>query len=181
MTKVNFSSLRNEIKDAAQRAFESVIKKYPNEQFYAFALYSDDGVMTIEPTCNSEEALRDKAKVSGYLLIPDSLRWLTSEWAYEYEGSEYFKAVYRMLNVEGRCGESEFEAFRFKVYETMIEALGDLDAEGFFGIGEKRENITIFCSISDSEDAAQFENESARQLNPMSVYEKFLNRQIENE
>lgn len=61
-------------------------------------------------------------------MITDSLRWLTGEWAYEYEGSEYFHTVYEMLNVEGRCDDTEFGVFRNKVYETMVDALIELDA-----------------------------------------------------
>jgi hypothetical protein len=55
----------------------------------------------------------------------------------------------------------------------MIRALADLDKEGFFGTGEARERVTLFCTISDSDDAPGLENESARRLNPAAVYEAF--------
>ena len=58
----------------------------------------------------------------------------------------------------------------------MTQALGDLDAAGFFGTGEKREAVALFCSISDSDDAERLENESAERLNPPTVYEKFRDR-----
>ena len=60
MTKVDFSALRGEIMDAARRAFEALMRNHPNERFYAFALYSDDGAMTVAPAANSEEAFRRK-------------------------------------------------------------------------------------------------------------------------
>jgi hypothetical protein len=177
MAEIDFSLLRIKVKEAAQQAFEMVRANHPNERFYAFALYSDDSAMTIMPTANSEEALLRKAQAEEYLPIPSWLRWSTSEWSYEAEGDEYFNAACDTINVEDRYDEMEsgaFEVFRDKVFLTMVQALADLDATGFFGDGEARKVVTLFCSISDSEDAEHFENESVRQLNPTDVYEKFI-------
>jgi Domain of unknown function (DUF4303) len=184
MAEIDFSLLRIEVKEAAQRAFETVRANHPNEQFYGFALYSDDSAMTIMPAANSEEALLRKAQEEGYLPIPSWLRWSTSEWSYEAEGDEYFNAAYDMINAEEQYDEMEsgsFELFREKVFLTMVQALGDLDATGFFGKGETRKAVTLFCSISDSEDAENLENESACQLNPTDVYEKFTANQSDND
>lgn len=181
MIQVDFPSLRKEIKDAARRAFEAVTRSHPSEGFYAFALYSDDGAMTVAPAANSEEGLVRKAQEYSYSDIPDWLRWSTAEWDYEHVGSEHFAAVHEILNVQYDCSETEFEAFRTKLYETMIQALGDLDAEEFFGTKEMREAVTVFCSISDSDGAEQLEDASAQQLNPSTVYEKFKNRKTDNE
>lgn len=180
MIQVDFSALRSEIRDAARRAFGAVTSR-PNERFYAFALYSDDGAMTVAPAANSEEELARKAQEYGCAPISDWLRWSTAEWDYEYEGSEHFAAVHEILNVEYDCSDAEFDAFRTKLYETMVQALGDLDAEGFFGTKEMREAVTIFCSISDSDDAERLEDASAQQLNPSTVYQKFKIRYIVDE
>ena len=181
MIQVDFPSLRSEIRDAARRAFGAVTSSRVSERFYAFALYSDDGAMTVAPAANSEEGLARKAQEYGCSPIPNWLRWSTAEWDYEYEGSEHFAAVHEILNVEYNCSDAEFEAFRAELYETMVQALGDLDAEEFFGTQEMRETVTIFCSISDSDDAERLEDASARQLNPSTVYEKFKNRYIADE
>jgi hypothetical protein len=58
----------------------------------------------------------------------------------------------------------------------MIQVLGDLDAEGFFGTGEDRGATTLFCSVSDSDFAEWLEEESACRLNPVPVYERFSAR-----
>lgn len=177
MADTNFNILRTEIKEAAKKAFTAVRAEHPDERFYAFALYSDDGAMTVEPAANTEQGLDRKAKEYGYDPVPSWLRWMTGEWAYEADGGENFLKVYEMLETEGDYDEDaseEFEAFRTHVYEAMIAALEDLEAEHFFGVGEAREAITLFCSISDSDDSRQLENESARRLNPPTVYQKFL-------
>ena len=91
MTKIDFPRLRREIKEAARRAFETIANNHPNEQFYAFALYSDDGAMTVVPATNSEEALRRKTQNEDRNensqtpdLSPDPMggewaRWFTGE------------------------------------------------------------------------------------------------------
>jgi hypothetical protein len=179
MAGVDFSLVRDEIKDAARQAFEAVRANHPGEQFYTFALYSDESAMTIVPAANSEEALQRQVRADGSS-APAWLRWSTGEWAYEGEGSEHFDSVSRRINVDERYEESEpgaFEAFRDNVYAAMVQALGDLDAEGFFGEGEAREAVTLFCSVTDAdENLEQLDNESARQLNPAAVYEKFAAR-----
>jgi hypothetical protein len=183
MAEVDFSLLRSEVKEAAQRAFETVRANHPDEQFYGFALYSDESAMTIVPAANSEEALESKAQKDGCLPVPSWLRWGTGEWSYESEGAEHFNIATQMINGEDRYDEAEpeaFETFRNKVFATMVEALGDLDATGFFGTGTQREAVTLFCSISDSDEAEEFENESARQLNPVAVYEKFAAKYSES-
>lgn len=188
MTKIDFSLLRSEIAAAARCAFATVLKNHPDEQFYAFALYSDDAAMSVVPAANSEEALRRKAqneKQDEGSPAPDAppvessgewARWFTGEWAYEAEGGEHFDRVDDLLNAADNCADADFPAFRINLYETMIEALGELDAQGFFGTGEQREAVTLFCSISDSDDAEQLENRSAEKLNPAIVYEKFSDR-----
>lgn len=178
--------MRREIAAAARRAFQTVVNNHPNERFYAFALYSDDAAMTVVSAANSEEALKRKARNEAENSPTQDLsgwaRWATGEWAYEAEGGEHFDRVHDLLNAadllgaEDDCDDREFPAFKADLYNTMIEALGDLDAEGFFGIGEQREAVTVFCSISDSDDAEELENRSAQKLNSASVYEKFKNR-----
>ncbi|MDQ2730232.1 MAG: DUF4303 domain-containing protein [Armatimonadota bacterium] len=179
MADINYDLLQSEIKEAAKKAFTAVRAEHPNEHFYAFALYSDDGAMTVEPAANTQEGMERKAKEYGYNPIPPWFPWLIGEWAYEGEGGENFLKVYELLETEEDFDEDdseEFEALRTRVFESMIRALEDLEKEHFFGAGSAREAITLFCSISDSDDAGQLENESARRLNPPSVYEKFLNR-----
>lgn len=70
----------------------------------------------------------------------------------------------------------DFPSFAKKVYTAMVAALELLDSEGFFGTGEERNQIVLFVSISDDDDAVRLENESGKALNPTFVYEEFLKR-----
>lgn len=58
----------------------------------------------------------------------------------------------------------------------MIFALGELDAAGFFGSGSEREQVTLFVSISDSDESEAIEDASAQRLKPASVHERFARR-----
>ena len=191
---VDFTALRTAIRDAAERAFAGVRQSHPEERFYAFALYTDDGAMTVEPAANSEESFDRKAGGEADPAMRSYYRWATGEWAYEAAGGGHFDAVYDLLNAPDRDGgdgeagpagdggpeefeeDEAFAAFKGHLIEAMTGALGDLDAVGFFGSGDERRKMALFVSISDSDEATQVENESARRLNPDPVYQQFLAR-----
>ena len=174
--KVNFARLRTLLRDAAREHFTALRRKHPDEQFYAFALYTDDGAMTVEPAANSEEGFERQAEHGG----EDEAcyyRWGTAEWAYEAgaQGTS-FEKVYKALNPPDRCEDDDFGPFCEELHAAMIGALADLDGEGFFGSGKDRERVTLFISISDSEDLERIEDESAKALNPKPVYARFQKR-----
>jgi hypothetical protein len=176
-----FNRLRTAIRAASEKAFIHVRESHPDETFYAFALNTDDSIMSAVACANSEEAYQRAVSRDGYT-DPDDLqyvRWSLGEWAYEGIPTEHSQTVHQLLNGTERDHVEEsmgFVAFRDQVHTTLIEALHDLEAGHVFGIGDTRETITVFVSISDSDRAEQLENESARRLNPVSVYERFLAR-----
>ena len=177
---VDFLRLRKLVRDAAKKAFADLRKAHPGETFYAFALYTDDGAMTIIPAANSEEGFRRAAEKYGYSK-PDQLawiRWSTAEWAYEAAGGEHFDAAHEQLNLPNRDTgpEDKFVHFLGNLIESMVGALKDLDDEGFFGEGEASEAVTLFVTISDSDLADAIEERSSRELNPRPVHKRFLKR-----
>jgi hypothetical protein len=191
MAKVDFALLRREIKEAARHAFEAVQAAHPDETFYAFALYSDDSAMTVCPSANTEEGYeRCVKRYQANKSFMDSIashriswegcqsdfRWSTAEWAYEYDGHEQFDTVYRMINADDRYDEDDpegFVTFKGRVFASMVLALKDLNAEGYFGARKARRGVTLLCSVSDSGCALWLEEESARRLNPSTVFERF--------
>ena len=180
---VDFVRLREAVREGARKAFAEVRAAHPEERFYVFALYTDDGMMTIVPAANTEEGFNCKAGPDPE--EANHYRWSTGEWAYEAVGDDHFRAASNLLNVpnrypgeddEGDQGGPGFDAFKAQAIETMIAALRDLDEEGIFGTGTDREHVTLFVSISDSDDAVAVENRSAGLLNPAPVSAKFAAR-----
>ncbi len=172
------------VRDAARQAFGDLRRSRADEAFYAFALYTDDGWMTIVPAANSEEGLRRANQDDQDPTDLRYTRWATAEWAYEAVGGEHFDAANELLNAsdeEGAEADDAAEDPRHRakgeaLLGSMVEGLRLLDAEGFFGTGERRDKVTLFISISDSDEAEEVETSSARQLNPPGVAAAFAKR-----
>jgi len=181
---INETKLRDLVRDAARAAFEQVREENPDESFYGFALYTDDGLMTIMPAANSEQGFKEACRNNGFKK-PDEkayARWATAEWGYEAVGADHFDAAHELLNGpdRGDAGDADdeaaYRALGNTVIGSMVNALNDLDQSGFFGAGAEREKVTLFVSVSDSDAAESIENESAKQLNPPAVAERFIKR-----
>ncbi|RYG71473.1 DUF4303 domain-containing protein [bacterium] len=160
------------MREAMAAAFADLRAAHPEERFYAYALYTDDGVAGISPAANSEEGLAAKIAEYGDDAEPAYLRWTTSEWAYEGIGWERTEATYHAITKMGQAAD-DFDAFHQDVLTLMRDVLADLDAEGLFGRGEAREAVTLLCSITDSDDAEAYERQSVHALNPPAVVERY--------
>ncbi|RQU04049.1 DUF4303 domain-containing protein [Burkholderia cepacia] len=171
----------DEIADAARVTYRALLAAHPGEHFYAFALYTDSGAMTVVSAANSEEGLmriREQMEVGDDEDAPE-FTWATGEWAYEAAESDSFNPLCKKLadTVLGpNFPEANFGQFFKSLQSDMIEALRLLDQEGLFGTGAEREKITLFVTISDDNGAEELENESAKILNPPTVFDRFIKR-----
>jgi len=176
---MNWEKLTSDVVTAASAAFGSLISEKSDEHFYAFALYTDEYAETILPSANSIEQYEAILRKSGYT-DEESMacyKWGTAEWAYEAWNAKLFTGIYRELeNYRKTLPESEvaYASYKNSVHECMISALKRMDESGFFVKG--REDITLFISSSDDDEAFDMENQSAKRLNPEQVYTPFLVR-----
>ena len=172
----DFSEFQQELARAARASFEDLRAARPVEHFYAYALYTDSSAMTVMPAANSLEAL---AEVRKEMDIEDGDRapeykWGTGEWRYEAWKAGYFAGISAKLRAQM---DSEDVALRAKaVHGDMTAALHLLDQEGFFGVGDARNKVVLFVSISDDDGAIRLENDSALILNPPIVCQEFMKR-----
>ena len=180
-----FDLLRVAIQNATRVTFKNLLETHQDEQFYVFALYTDDSLTSIYAAANSEEGYQkqvDKNKeVWSKLGIADfkSIRWTIVEWAYDYVGKENFQDVNNLLCQVSKNkfqNDNESPTSKEQVLDTMIVALRNLDREGLFGVGEDRKKVTVFASTSDSDQGFEAENDSARALNPDPVFQSFIAR-----
>jgi hypothetical protein len=103
-------------------------------------------------------------------------RWNPPEWAHHGDGIEEFRALDPLIWRDDDFEEDDpvgFLASQARFYGCMILALRDLDGEGFFGGGERRAAVTLFCDIVEPPEKYWFALESARLLNPPSVFDAF--------
>ena len=50
---MNFEAFKQEIEVATKKAFIEMFENYEAEEIYGFALYSDEGAMTVCPSTNT--------------------------------------------------------------------------------------------------------------------------------
>ena len=172
------------IREGCRRAFGELRAAHPEQTFYAFALYTDGGLMTIMPAANTEQRLAPKAASTKDAQTRAYYRWAPAEWAYEASGLEHFDEAHELLNApdtqyQGDDDAAADRAFRERgneVIGSMVEALRQLDAEQFFGTGDARNRVTLFVSVSDDDGALEIETKSAEVLNPPAVAAAFAKR-----
>ncbi|SEH39747.1 DUF4303 domain-containing protein [Chryseobacterium culicis] len=146
---MDFEILKQQIENAAKKAFLEVYEKHGAEEIYSFALYSDEGAMTVCPAANTMKAMEnaDEDDALYYKYEP-------AEWTYEMEGAdEDFNEICAQLRTELYKHDDDdqwFEGFQAKLYSTCIEVLEKLKNENFFTNITGKEIFLIF-TVSDDE------------------------------
>ncbi len=135
---------------AARAAFEEARARHPDERFYVYALFSEDGD-DLQPSCNTMEGLSRRAKKGE---TEDDLRWFAEEFAYHQLGEEHFSSL----------GASPLRGG----IKPALDALRSLDDAGFFGKGKARAEVAVLFLRSDQDNLEVVE--AARKLNPPSVW-----------
>jgi hypothetical protein len=173
--QLDTEALYQALKSATRQTFEAVQRQHTNEQFYAFALYTEGLGAYLSPTSNTEEALIRSAAGSDF--EPIELRWNPCDWEYHLEGEEAFTAVQQLLTEvdpyqqpdDDTDGDVETQAQQ--VFETSLRVLKELDAEGLFGHGADREKVVINLFKGDQEEDERLA--WAQQLNPPPVWKRY--------
>jgi len=194
MSQVDYQRLRQEIALATRRAFDAVRAARPDEEFYAFALYTVDDAVGVTPSSNSEQAYQrgvsrwmadephkqwlESRGISLESFLLGDERWSPYQWEYECMESDGFHVVNELINNRGvgfydEDDLNEFVKFKASVFASMVLALNDLNEQGYFGEGSVRNSLTVFCSVADSECSIWLEEDSARRLNPPQVFQQF--------
>ncbi|WP_028543272.1 DUF4303 domain-containing protein [Paenibacillus taiwanensis] len=153
----DFVLLKQEIKQAAMQAFSEIYNQTnPHNPVISFALYSDEGAMTVCPSTNTNQHLNDMVKEE-----PDEAlyyKYEPAEWAFEGTGAdEAFNNICTklrnyILNAEQSDDDHDdsFVSFRDTLYRTCIEVLEELVLANFFADITKRDIIVLF-SVTDYE------------------------------
>jgi hypothetical protein len=103
---MNFEILKENIEAATKKAFIEIFEKHGSEEIYAFALYSDEGAMTVCPATNTLAHLAnadadDEDDLAYYKFEP-------AEWKYEMTGAdEDFNAISESLRAELNKNEDD--------------------------------------------------------------------------
>ncbi|TLX26156.1 DUF4303 domain-containing protein [Chryseobacterium indologenes] len=146
---MDFQILKEQIEAAAKKAFLEIYEKHGEENIYSFALYSDEGAMTVCPSANTLKATAglDEDDKLYYTYEP-------AEWTYESSGAdEAFNAICSQLRDElsqNEENEEWFTDFQPKLYAACIEVLEKLKNENFFS-NITGQDIFLIFTVSDYE------------------------------
>jgi hypothetical protein len=187
-TPFDFAALEVEIRRAAKQAFDEVASAHPDEQLCAFALYSDDGAMTVCPSINTVQHLaRMQSK------YPDEApyyKFAPPEWKYEATGADAaFGAIClqvrtQALAFEGVTAEAArtlagvsplrmapappgFDDFKSELFETCVRVLESLRADPLFA------GVLLVFAVSDSDPSVESELAMIERLNDEAVVSEF--------
>jgi len=166
----DFPLLKQEIKTAAMQAFAEMNETCREDRVIAFALYSDEGAMTVCPAVNTEAHLDGMvASDAEHTLY---FKYEPAEWKFEGQGAEVtFGAICEKLRSfvlteepSASHGDGRFAAFRKELYETCIDALEELVHTGFFARATGRDIIVLFA-VSDYEYESESYMRMIRRMN----------------
>jgi len=171
---MKWDNLIRDVVAASRISFSDLLDQHKGEKFYAFILYTDNDCYTILPSANSVEKYNEKI-----LNSPEGMaayKWYIGEWSYEAWKGDEFDKICKELSVASQLAYENglFEEFKKNVHLCMINALLLLDREGFFG--HTKDDIVLFISSSEYDEAKDLEDRSAKVLNSPEVYDKFLKR-----
>lgn len=164
-------SLRNSIREATRHAFVAVRTAHPREHFYYFALVTTGDALRPAPSACSLEGLRRtlaQYRAKGSAVGADILRWSEADSPYHLFGDEHFRHVEALFLRRGdhrSLPEPAYEEEVARRFQSMEDALHDLDREGFFGVGSERFEVVINVVAPGEEDEDTILARSAR-LNP---------------
>lgn len=173
---MNWEQLKSDIAATASTVFRALMAQNPSEHFYAFALYTDEDGYTVMPSANSIEQY-DAIVAKRRAVDPldrAAYKWSTAEWAYEAWGAEAFTGIYRQLeNHRSTMPKTPegYAAYKKSLHECMTGALAGVEL-----FADRGDEVVIFISSSDDDEAFDLENWSAKQLNSEAVCRWFLER-----
>ena len=181
-------SLRDALYISCRRAWEGWKKKHPEENFYAFALYTTMDSEYFIPTVAGESGLtkvaRKYLKDKSYATLDDArhaLRWSFADSPYHEQGERFNQGVDEALDAEP-IPYDQSERAADKVIKARlgaaVAALKDLDAEGLFGKGDRRKKLVLLIEAGDRDE--KWSLDFAKKLNLRAVYEAYA-KQFEPE
>ncbi len=161
------------IKAAAKTAFTNLINEYP-EMYSYFTVITPRECSSIYVSAVSRQARYRVAKESNFKRTIDDLAWSWDESlykAYQYD-EPYFQELKDELEMHAAAvagaDDNGKEEERIERLNSMIEAMHQLDEEGFWGTGEDRVRIVINAEIEGYTESsainAKILNASSEQL-----------------
>ena len=168
----DFQQFAQELTRAARAAFTELLAQQPEEQLYSFALYSDEGAMTVCPAANTLAYLAAQPSDS----LPYA-KFEPAEWKYEMVGADtQFDELSRQLSArlaEDFAEPDGFERFRQRLFATCVDVLAELREQRFFDEAAGGPVFLLF-SVSDSDMSTAELAQVVSRLNDNEYRDEYL-------
>ena len=163
---MNWNAKVEKLRAATIAAVDALRSVLEGQRLYAICLQTADDGMNVGFCANTEEGYAEKRASEAEIedMTPQYsayLRWAPAEWRYEVFGDDHFAEVNRDLTAASASSDKDFSLYFDRLIDAMIDALAHLRAER----AQALEGVTLFVTISDSEEAKAVERRSADRLN----------------
>lgn len=169
-SQFDFDALKQEIITASLSALSEIIGQHPDERICAFALYSDEGAMTVCPAINTaEHLLKCQNEHPQYAL---DYKFSPAEWKCEAEGAnKLFDVISEKVSVEVGKDDIKFATFRRNLFATCGQALVEVKQE-ITRTNLLNDPILLLFSVSDS-DISRQQIQLTKALNDSITWSEF--------
>ena len=180
MTPIALAELRLGLVEATRLSFDECRHTHPDQTIYAYALVlcSRNGE-ALQPWCYTEElCAKREARATGRPQNAGLRRYCPDEWMWSIvsgavktrRGRDWDEIQTDFAALYEERGSDEPDV----VVEMLIDALEQLDREGYFGTGEAREAVTLMVYQCDGGGLSDgLWPDSVRRLNPPAVWKRF--------
>jgi hypothetical protein len=169
---MDIEALQRDIEAAVRAAFAEMVRLHGDEGIYAFALYSDEGAMTVCPSTNTQAHLAGQEGADAYA------RFAPAEWKYEMQGADdAFNAISTLAREHvfslGEDQAEEFAAIRENLFDACVAVLEKLQREDFF-LRTAGEEVFLTFTVSDYEFEPGRERDIITRLNRPRYRDEYL-------
>ena len=175
---MDWTAFETDMKEATFAAFTRLAPLIEDEALYAFCLQTTDDGWGIGPFANTREGLVVQTeKLAALMTISPhterTLAWSPDEWRYVgFAGDAFMKVNQQVMQVADGIPDADMPSHVEHITDAIIAALQQLRARH----SDVLDRVTLFVTMSDSDDAEALENASSESLNPPDLHRAFLQR-----
>lgn len=173
---MDWSTIEEHLAQAASQSYDDFVVNNSIDDIYALCLSVAEDGMGIGMNANSETYFSEKLSAESDVedttpQYKNYLRWSPAEWRFEGIGDDVFQPINDTLTKMVLNDELDHSRF-IKLINAMIGALRNLRELQDGALKE----VTMFVTITDSDEAEEIENRSAISINPPDLAQAFVSR-----
>lgn len=169
------ANLLRDMTDAVRKCFDACRERAGTSEIIGYAVCSDDTAITCSPIAASR-----KGFASCSYDNPNDFRFNPEEWDLQEEVDQLHAvgdAIYALYedSEDYENNDNWHRDYRARIYELIVQALERLDAEGYFGSDEQRDEVFVMAWVADSDVPKIRGADWSRRLNRPAIHDAFVN------